>query len=598
MRGRGYVAAKMAGRGLAVSSRRVTVKTRLVNLRKVGTKSSAMHLRYVEREGVTRAGERVQAYGAVTDEADTGEFLERGLKDRHQFRFIVSAEDAAEFGDLKPFTRAFMGRMEKDLGTHLDWVAVDHFDTGHPHTHIVLRGKEQGGENLVIARDYISHGMRARASEIATEWLGPRTEREIEASLTREVTQDRWTSLDAAIQRESSAGIVDLGSASMDPQHPMSRSLMVGRLTHLARLGLAEESRPGIWRLTSDTSETLRSMGERGDIIRTMQRAMSEPREYRVFDPAPETQPVTGRIIAKGLHGEMHTQGYVIVDGLDGRAHYAVLGTHVDIGSLPVGAIVEIRGAEIRAADRTIGALAKDGIYRSEEHLRQLREDGALARNAEAVVQAHERRLEALRRAGLVDRLSDGVWKVPSDLPERGHKYDLNRSGGATVDIRCHLPIERQINVIGATWLDGELVKGSAKIPNTDFGSGIRQALKAREEFLETQGLAPRVGTQVIFAQNLLATLRNREIAEKAARIEATTHLLHRPTLDGLRVSGTYRESIQLTSGRFAMLDDGVGFSLVPWRPVIEHRLGQSVSAVIDGARVNWEFGRSRSRSL
>ena len=220
MRGRGYVAAKMAGRGLAASSRRVTVKTRLVNLRKVGAKSSAMHLKYVEREGVTPTGEPARAYGAVTDEADTEEFLGRGLKDRHQFRFIVSAEDAAEFGDLKPFTRAFMARMERDLGTHLDWVAVDHFDTGHPHTHIVLRGKEQGGQNLVIARDYISHGMRSRASEIATEWLGPRTEREIEASLTREVTQERWTSLDAAIERESSAGFVDLGSVSWDPELP------------------------------------------------------------------------------------------------------------------------------------------------------------------------------------------------------------------------------------------------------------------------------------------------------------------------------------------------------------------------------------------
>ena len=172
------------------------------------------------------------------------------------------------------------------------------------------------------------------------------------------------------------------------------------------------------------------------------------------------------------------------------------------------------------------------------------------------------------------------------------------RLGGATVDIRCHLPIESQINAIGATWLDRELIKGSTEVPNTEFGSGIRQALKAREDFLETHGLARRVGTQVMLAPKLLATLRDRELAEQVARIEATTHLLRRPTLDGIRVSGTYRESIQLTSGRFAMLDDGVGFSLVPWRPVIEHRLGQSLSAVVDGARVNWEFGRSRSRSL
>jgi hypothetical protein len=208
------------------------------------------------------------------------------------------------------------------------------------------------------------------------------------------------------------------------------------------------------------------------------------------------------------------------------------------------------------------------------------------------------RRLEALRRGGVVERLSDGVWKIPTDLPERGRAYDLKHLGGATADIRCHLPIERQTKAIGATWLDQQLVKGRAPWPINEFGSGVRQALTEREDFLVDQGLARRTGQRVLLAQNLLATLREREVAETAARIESTTQLMHRPALDGVRVSGTYRESIQLASGRFAMLDDGIGFSLVPWRPVIEQRLGQPMSAVVDGSRVNWELGRSRSRSL
>lgn len=87
--------------------------------------------------------------------------------------------------------------------------------------------------------------------------------------------------------------------------------------------------------------------------------------------------------------------------------------------------------------------------------------------------------------------------------------------------------------------------------------------------------------SRVVLAQNLLATLRDREVAAAVARLETTTHLSYRPALDGVRVSGIYRETIQLTSGRFAMLDDGVGFSLVPWRPVIEKRLGQQISAVV-----------------
>jgi len=62
--------------------------------------------------------------------------------------------------------------------------------------------------------------------------------------------------------------------------------------------------------------------------------------------------------------------------------------------------------------------------------------------------------------------------------------------------------------------------------------------------------------------------------------------------------SGVYRRSIQLTSGRFAMLNDGLGFSLVPWRPVIEKRLGQSLTAVARGDNVVWRFGRERCPSI
>ncbi|MBH9796816.1 relaxase/mobilization nuclease domain-containing protein, partial [Clostridioides difficile] len=80
---------------------------------------------------------------------------------------------------LKPFVRDLMRQVEADLGTRLDWVAADHFNTGHPHTHIVVRGADERGQDLVIARDYIAHGMRARASDLMTRELGPETEIEI-----------------------------------------------------------------------------------------------------------------------------------------------------------------------------------------------------------------------------------------------------------------------------------------------------------------------------------------------------------------------------------------------------------------------------------
>ena len=95
-----------------------------------------------------------------------GAFLDRSEKDPHQFRFIVSAEDSARLADLKPFVRDLLSQMERDLDTKLDWVAVDHFNTGHPHTHIVIRGRDENSGDLVMARDYIAHGVRARAQAL------------------------------------------------------------------------------------------------------------------------------------------------------------------------------------------------------------------------------------------------------------------------------------------------------------------------------------------------------------------------------------------------------------------------------------------------
>ena len=157
---------------------------------------SRAHLRYLQRDGTTRDGAPGRLYSAGPDEADGKAFLERGQDDRHQFRFIVAAEDGDQYPDLKPLTRRLMAQVEADLGTRLDWVAVDHFNTGHPHTHIMLRGVDDRGQNLVIAREYIAHGIRARACELVSLDLGPRTELEIEAQRRRDIGAERLTDID------------------------------------------------------------------------------------------------------------------------------------------------------------------------------------------------------------------------------------------------------------------------------------------------------------------------------------------------------------------------------------------------------------------
>ena len=598
--GRGHTAARFAGAKLTSMSRRVTIKTLLVNQRNASPQSLAKHLRYIERDGAGRDGEPGRAYGPQIDDADLDAFKERANDDRHHFRFIVSPEDGAELDDLRTYTRHLVNRMEADLGTRLDWVAVDHWNTDNPHTHLIVRGRDDTGKDLIIAGDYIAHGFRHRAAELATEWLGPRTELEIQQTLQREVEQERWTSLDRTLQREAGEdGRVQIERFN-EPRLQRQRLLLIGRLQRLQRLGLADETQPGTWAVHADAEKTLRALGERGDIIRTMQRAMSgQPREQAVFEPGDDGRTIVGRVAGKGLADELHDRGYLVIDGVDGKAHYVALNARDELANYPTGAVVEVRGSnEVRAADKNIAALASDGLYRADHHLAIEQGRAKPGRDPQEVVAAHVRRLEALRRAGIVERVADGLWKVPDDLAERGRQNDAQRLGGVAVELKSHLPIERQARVIGATWLDQQLIGGGSGLGNLGFGSEVNQAMQQRAEFLAEQGLAERRGQRVILARNLLATLRDRDVIRAAKDIATETGLEHRLAADGQRVTGIYRRSLMLASGRFAMLDDGMGFSLVPWTPVIEQRLGMLISGQVHGGTLSWQIRRQQGLSV
>ncbi|HCE6497644.1 TPA: DUF3363 domain-containing protein, partial [Pseudomonas aeruginosa] len=323
-----------------------------------------------------------------------------------------------------------------------------------------------------------------------------------------------------------------------------------------------------------------------------------EPRELAVFEPGDDGRTILGRVAAKGLADELRDRGYLVIDGVDGKAHYVALNTRDELANYPAGAVVEVKGsADVRAADRNIAALASDGLYRTDHHLAVAQGPAVPGRDPQEVVTAHVRRLEALRRAGIVERMAEGLWKVPGDLPEQGRRYDAQRLGGVAVELKSHLPIERQVRVIGATWLDQQLIGGSG-LGDLGFGAEAKQAMQQRADFLAEQGLAERRGQRVILARNLLDTLRSRELSQVAKDIAAETGLEHRPVTDGQRVAGIYRRNVMLASGRYAMLDDGLGFSLVPWKPVIEQRLGQQLAATVSGGGVAWEIGRQRGMGI
>jgi len=227
--GRGRAAA--ARYALRSQSRRVVVKARVVRHRGTCFRSAplAKHVSYLQRDGVTPDGADARLFDARGDDADGGAFAERCADDRHHFRFIVSPEDASEMEDLRAFTRDLMARAETDLGTRLDWVAVDHWNTDQPHVHVLVRGRDQDSGDLVISREYISRGLRGRAEDLVGLELGPRSEQTITAGLEREVGAERWTSLDRALQTtaDEAGGVVDLGPGGESDGE--LRRLLVGR---------------------------------------------------------------------------------------------------------------------------------------------------------------------------------------------------------------------------------------------------------------------------------------------------------------------------------------------------------------------------------
>lgn len=592
--------AVLAARGRSRGQRRVVIKARIVRIKSGDLGAVRAHLRYVQRDGVTREGESGELYDASNDRADGKSFTELSTGDRHQFRFIVAPEDSAELADLKPFVRDLMRQMEQDLGTRLDWVAADHFNTGHPHTHIVLRGRDGEGNDLVIAREYIAHGFRSRASELITRELGPETEIELARKLSLEITAERLTRLDRSILRDAPGGVLELGALS--GREPAWQTARIGRLRTLERMGLAEESELGRWQINLELQPRLRRMGERGDIIKTMHREMAAAGisraagDYMIFDPERGDRRLVGRVVGEGFADELTERRYVVIDGVDGRTHYAEIGAVGPNEEPPVrSTILELRSraAEPRAIDRTIAGIAAshDGTYGERLH----REFDPQA--SDEFVGTHVRRLEAMRREGMVSRLADGSWSVGRDYLDRALRYEKLQHSRNPVRtaVLSWQRLEDLPQALGATWLDRKLVgKERDVLASTGFGAEVDTALRARRQWLIEQGLAREEGGQMRFARNMLETLKARELARTAADISARFGLAHVDAKAGDKIDGVYRRMLTLNSGRFAMIERSHEFVLVPWRPVLERARGQLVAGQFGEEGISWSVGIKR----
>ncbi|WP_264812803.1 DUF3363 domain-containing protein, partial [Gluconacetobacter sacchari] len=416
--------------------------------------------------------------------------------------------------------------------------AVSHWNTDNPHVHLIVRGVDQAGADLVIARDYISHGLRSRAEDLVSLELGPRAEHEIEAALRQDVTAERWTRLDTELQRHADdLGVVDLrpdaGDAHSLGRNPAHRTFLTGRAQTLERMGLAKPEGPGRWSLAPGMADTLREMGARGDIIKTMHRAMTGRDHDRVISPgdyviADRDQPValTGRLLERGLHNELTGEAYAVIDATDGRVHHVRFpGVDAFRDAPPDGGIVEIRTATGRTSGRDYLVLSA----------------------------------------------------------------------------RSDLDLAAQVKAPGATWLDHRLVERQPMdLARTGFGAEVRQAMQARTRHLADRGLASfQQDGSVRYQKNLLATLRQQELDQVGAKLAQQTGLAYERSVPGHFVTGQYVKRLSLSSGRFAMIDNGLGFQLVPWALSLEKQHDRYVDGVArDDGGVDWRHDRKRDLGI
>ena len=343
--GRGKGAAALARHWAEAGRRRAFVVVKIAPARGTNTAAFASHLKYIQRDGTDISGARAPLFDREDDNVDARRFIDRSRSDEHQFRVMVSPEDSGSLEDLNEFTRRLMEQVDRDLRTQTDWVAACHYNTPKPHVHIAVRGGNTKEGVLIIARKYLTSGLRHRAEERLTLELGHRSWREQSASLSRESGREGYSSIDRALRRDAAGGRVRLETGrDVDSVEDWTRKS--ARLQQLQTIGIARHIHGSDWRLSEDWTETLKTIGRRREILDRFAAETGEPRfpGRALLDlSASGGEWVTGRLTSRIENPGRSGGELVLIDGLDGRA-WVWTASPQEAGQLPkAGSIMSVQ---------------------------------------------------------------------------------------------------------------------------------------------------------------------------------------------------------------------------------------------------------------
>ncbi|MBI3439655.1 MAG: DUF3363 domain-containing protein, partial [Proteobacteria bacterium] len=395
------------------------------------------HGKYLERDGAGPDGEKGQFYDRDHDEVDANPRLEEWAhEDKRHFRLMLAPESGARIEDLKDFTRATMARMERDLATPLDWVAVDHHNTDNPHVHIILRGRRRDGPDLVLSRQYVGRGLRHAARDVATEMLGNRGPEDERLALERETRAARHTRLDRLLEAEiKTNGDVRIQAIGRRLE-PVLRAALRNRVRELAHMGLARERKRDRFRFEPDWSARLEEIGRGLDIRRRLGRelALGEGR-LRLYRPSMGR--FAGEVVEVGRRGEGPGKAYAIVRSPEHGPVFLNVRARAVVGIEPGGLIAvephRHSGRGNRVKVQTLSALPLEAqiAARSETELdRELArgiagEPGKLP-STPAVTDALAQRIAWHEREGSGARDLTGRFEFSADALKRLRQGELD----------------------------------------------------------------------------------------------------------------------------------------------------------------------------
>lgn len=603
------------------ASRRVVVKARIVPHAAGGAKTLKAHVSYLAREEKSAARElgASEAHDGLERQVDylardegpmlgPNEFYDRSetgidakaltadwAQDLRHFRFIVSAEDGEALGDLKPFVRELMGDLERRLGTKLDWVAADHWDTDNPHSHILVRGVRDDGQALVIPRQVVSREIRERAQKIVTRVLGPRVMlgqelAQEQARRVQELAAPRLTPLDQEIISKSVHGLY--APSERRPE-------VLTRLQKLEAWDIAAKLPDGRWRLHPNLKDQLKVMGERAEVTAMLSRIkdLSLP-EFDIL-PAGRDAPVQGRLVHVGQLDELSDRKVAVLEDGEGRLRYAGFERAADLAALEGaerGALIDFTPVmpKIRPADEAVARIAdlSDGVYTKERHLLiEPHTDPAL-------IEGNLRRLEAMRRANLTERLPDGRFVIAEDHLDRALAFETRQSAKSPLNVRAvsYWTLAEQERALGPTQLD-RVLANEAEAPTgaSRLARDFEAALQRRRLFLIEQGYLG--SSEITLSRNAIQRLSMLELERTAKHLERETGMpvFHHHVS---RIEGVYARRIDLAQGRYALIMNKDSGHLIEWRPALEQFAGRRVQGLARGRSIAWSLTKGRGVPL